>query len=196
MKQDEIGRSVLAAFARVPDPRSRHGRRHPLPAVLALATAAMLSGARSLYAMAQWGRLQPVEVVQAVGFTRTRTPAVAMLHDPFKAVDVAACEAALHAWVLRVLGPPPRPATPAWRAAALDGKALRGLHGEEVPGVRLVAVYDGEAGLGDRRKRGVRTTTETATPTEAGKQEAEVGVAPTLLRRAVVRRAGGAPGGW
>ena len=147
MKQDEIGQSLVAAFARVPDPRSRHGRRHPLPAVLALATAAMLAGARSLYAIAQWGRLQPVEVVRALGFSRPRTPSVAMLHYTFKAVDAAAFEAALQEWVLEVLGPPPRAATAAQRAAALDGKALRGLHGEEVPGVRLVALYDVAAGL-------------------------------------------------
>jgi hypothetical protein len=150
MKQDEIGQSLVAAFAQVPDPRSRHGRRHPVPAVLALATAAMLAGARSLYAIAQWGRLQPVEVVWALGFTRTRTPSVAMLHYTFKAVDVVAFEAALQTWVLRVLGPSPHPTKPtgqARRAAALDGKALCGLHGEEVPGVRLVALYDVEAGL-------------------------------------------------
>ena len=30
----------------------------------------------------------------------------------------------------------------------LDGKALRGIHGEQLPGVRLVAVYAPEAGLG------------------------------------------------
>jgi len=29
----------------------------------------------------------------------------------------------------------------------LDGKALRGIHGEALPGVRLVAVYAPEAGL-------------------------------------------------
>jgi hypothetical protein len=144
MKQDEIGQSLLAAFARVPDPRSRHGRRHPLPAVLALATAAMLAGARSLYAIAQWGRLQPSEVVQALGFTRTRTPSVAMLHYTYKLLDAAAFEAALQEWVLGVLGPPTRQRR---RAVALDGKALRGLHGEELPGVRLVALYDVEAGL-------------------------------------------------
>jgi len=59
MTHEEIGQRLLAACARVPDPRSRHGRRHPLPAVLALATAAMLAGARSLYDIAQWGRLLP-----------------------------------------------------------------------------------------------------------------------------------------
>lgn len=147
MEQAEIGQSLVAAFARVPDPRSRHGRRHPLPAVLALATAAMLSGARSLYAIAQLGRLQPVEVVQALGFTRPRTPSAAMLHYTFKAVDAAAFEAALQRWVVRVLGPPPHQASRDQRAVALDGKALRGLHGEEVPGVRLVALYDVAAGL-------------------------------------------------
>jgi hypothetical protein len=48
MKQDEIGQRLVAAFARAPDPRSRHGQRHPLPAVLTVATAAMLAGARRL----------------------------------------------------------------------------------------------------------------------------------------------------
>ncbi len=54
MQTEELGPSLLRALAEVPDPRSRHGRRHPLPAVLALATVAMLCGARSLYAIAQW----------------------------------------------------------------------------------------------------------------------------------------------
>src|SRR5437016_5041102 len=98
MEQEQMGRSLLEAFAAVPDPRSRHGRRHPLPALLALATAAMLSGARSLYAIAQWGRLQEPSVVQALGFTRSTTPCVATLHLVFKELEVAAFEAALQEW--------------------------------------------------------------------------------------------------
>jgi len=46
----------MEAFAKVPDPREKRGRRHPLPAMLALSTVAMLSGAKSLYAIAQRGR--------------------------------------------------------------------------------------------------------------------------------------------
>ena len=34
-----------------------------------------------------------------------------------------------------------------WEQVALDGKALRGIHGEELPGVRLVAAYCDRAGL-------------------------------------------------
>lgn len=38
---------LLARLAQVPDPRSRHGRRYPLPALLGVAVAAVLSGART-----------------------------------------------------------------------------------------------------------------------------------------------------
>jgi hypothetical protein len=140
MDEQTIGRSLLATFAEVPDPRKRRGQRHPLPALLALSTAAMLSGARSLYAIAQWGRLQPAAVVEALGFTRARTPCVATLHLAFKSLDAQAFEAALARWVQGQLGD-------GWEVVALDGKALRGIHGEELPGVRLVAAYCDRVGL-------------------------------------------------
>lgn len=151
MEQEEIGQSLLGAFAQVPDRRSLHGRRHPLPAILALATAAMLSGARSLYAIAQWGRTQPPEVVRALGFTRERTPAVATLHYTFKSLDVEAFEQALQRWAEAVAGGNVHDrrgqVLQALAPLALDGKGLRGIHGEELPGVRLVALYDVHAGL-------------------------------------------------
>lgn len=140
METAEIGASLLAALAQVPDPRARRGRRHPLAAILALAVAAMLADARSLYAIAQWGRTQSAETVRALGFTRTKTPTVSTLHEVFKILDVMAFEGALATWAQAVLAP-------SSQAIALDGKALRGIHGEELPGVRLVAAYDVETGL-------------------------------------------------
>jgi hypothetical protein len=140
MEPEKLGKSLREVFAQVPDPRRARGRRHPLPALLALSTAAMLSGARSLYAIAQWGRLQPPEVVQALGFTRPRTPTVSTLHLVFKELDVAAFEAVVRQWAVQQLGD-------RGEAIAIDGKALRGIHGEELPGVRLVAAYATGAGL-------------------------------------------------
>lgn len=131
---------MVEAFAKVPDPRSPHGRRHPLPAILALSVAAMLSGARSVYAIFQWGRLQPPEVVRALGFTRDTTPTVSTLHLVFKELDVATFERVLGDWARQHLGDRAE-------AIAVDGKGLRGLHGKEVPGVRLVAGYADGAGL-------------------------------------------------
>lgn len=140
MKTEELGPRLVRALAEMPDPRSRHGRRHPLPAILALATVAMLCGARSLYAIAQWGREQPEVVVRALGFTRGRTPGVATLHRVFKTLDVDAFEAQMGRWAHAALGG-------RGEAIAIDGKALRGIHGEELPGVRLVAAYDVQTGL-------------------------------------------------
>src|SRR5579859_2640159 len=179
MEAAELGPSLLAAFARVPDVRSRHGRRYPLPALLTLATAAMLCGARSLYAMAQWGRLQPEAVRQALGFRGPRMPGITTLHYVFKRLQVDAFERELQAWAAQALDADTQ-------QLVLDGKALRGIHGEELPGVRLVALYAAEAGLGDRRKRGVRTKEEqaqTAEDREQAKQEAELSVAPRLLEQ-------------
>jgi DDE_Tnp_1-associated len=140
MKAEELGPSLLKALAELPDPRSRHGRRHPSPAILALSGVAMLAGARGLYAIAHWGREQPEAVVRALGFTRGRTPGVATLHRVFKLLDVHAFEAAVAHWAQ---------AAPDGRGAAIamDGTAVRGIHGDEVPGVRLVAAYDVETGL-------------------------------------------------
>jgi len=140
MQTEEIGPSLLAAFARVPDVRSRYGRHYPLPALLTLATAAMLAGARSLYAISQWGRLQPLEVQRALGFLKGDMPAATTLHYVFKRLDTTGFEAALQEWAAQALGQ-------ADRHLVLDGKALRGIHGEELPGVRLVALYAPEAGL-------------------------------------------------
>ena len=181
MKPAELGPSLLAACARVPDGRSRHGRRSALPALLTLTTAAMLSGARgarSRYAIGQWGRLQPPEVQRALGFTRGRLPAITTRHEVFKRLAVDAYEAERHAWAAQALEP--------GEQLVLDGKALRGIHGEEFPGGRLVAVYAVPAGRGDRRQRGVRTREEQAETDEEraqAKQEAELSVAPRLVEQ-------------
>ena len=133
------GPGLLDALSEVEDPRSPKGVRHPLPAFLALPVCAMLGGARSLYAIAQWGRDHP-QLAQSLGFSRERTPCVATLHHVFRRWDADALEAALGRWAQECLGE--RAAT-----IAIDGKALRGIHGGELPGVRLVAAYAGESGL-------------------------------------------------
>ena len=138
-KVESLGSTLLEAFREVPDPRSRHGRRHPLPDILALATCAMLGGCNSMYAIAQWGR-EHEELAEVLGFSGGKTPCVATLHVVFKRLDRAAFEGVLSQWAQGGLGD-------AAEAIAIDGKALRGIHGEELPGVRLVAAYGQSSGL-------------------------------------------------
>ena len=91
----EVGSSLIEMLGRLPDPRSAHGKRHPLGAILGLAVCAMRCGARRLYAISQWGRDQGREVSAALGFTRERTPCVSTLHQVFSRLDREAFEQAL-----------------------------------------------------------------------------------------------------
>ena len=131
--EERIGElPLLEVMGRLPDPRSGHGRRHPLGAILGLAICAMLCGSRSLYAISQWGRDQGLDVSRALGFTRERTPCVSTLHQVFSRLDREAFELLLEQW----LG---ERGLKAGEALAIDGKRLRGIHGEQLPGVHLVA---------------------------------------------------------
>ena len=62
---------------------------------MSLAVCAMLCGARSLYAIAQWGRDHGVAAGQLLGFRQGKTPCAATLHRVFKDLEVDAFEAVL-----------------------------------------------------------------------------------------------------
>jgi hypothetical protein len=126
--------SLFEAFAGVPDPREPSGRRHPLQAVLTLACVAMLSGCRSLYAIAQFGRDRGREFAAELGFTHKQSPCCATLHYLFARLDRAHFEGAIRKWmdVQRTQG---------WTTLSVDGKTLRGTQGHELAGVHLLAAY-------------------------------------------------------
>ena len=85
----DCGPGLVEALKWIEDPRKPKGVRHPLLAILALSVCATLSGARSLYTKAQWGREQP-QLVQSLGFSREQTPCVATLHHALRRLDVQA----------------------------------------------------------------------------------------------------------
>jgi hypothetical protein len=76
-------------------------------------------------------------------------------------ITSGAFEAALRDWAQATLGNRSE-------AIAFDGKSLRGIHGEELPWVHLVAAYAQGAGL-------------VLTQNGVEKKEAELTVAPELL---------------
>ena len=122
--------SLLEALAAVPDPRARRGRRYQIASVLAIGVCAMACGARSLYAIAQWGKQPKRLVCAALEIKRRSTPSHPQLHRTFAALDREAFEAVLAGWLAER-------GLIAGEGIALDGKTLRGIHGEEVPGVHL-----------------------------------------------------------
>ena len=134
--------SLLEALAEVPDPRSRHGRIHPLPAILALTVLAMLRGCKGPVAVAQFGRDYGAPLAHALGFTRGKTPAAACLSELFSRLDAVAFEDALARWIRsRSPAQPLDDPNMGKGPLALVGKTLRGSRDGEVPGQHLVAAY-------------------------------------------------------
>jgi len=131
--------SLYEAFGEVADPRQASGRRHPLQAILTLAAVAILSGSRSLYAIAQFGRDRGKEFALALGFTRDVPPCCTTLHYLFAELDRAAFEKAIRRWTRQQVE------TDDWESLSIDGKTLRGTQGHEIAGVHLLAAYAHEA---------------------------------------------------
>jgi DDE_Tnp_1-associated len=137
---------LLEALAQVEDPRHARGKRHPLPAILALSVAATLCGARGYGAIAEWGRNHGEGFARALGFTRAKTPCAGALHYLFQRLDRGALERVLSTWaeaVLSALPPPPGHL----EALAIDGKTLRGSQKQGALEVHLLSVLSHRLGL-------------------------------------------------
>ncbi|MFO0954173.1 MAG: ISAs1 family transposase [Isosphaeraceae bacterium] len=132
--------SLMELLAGIPDPRSARGRRHPLPALLALAVVAMLAGVKSYEGFVQFGKERGWAFLGPLGFTTRWGLCKATYSRVFRRIDVAAFEAAVAGWVAARVGPE------ASRHLALDGKAARGSRDAAAPAAHLVAAYAVGAG--------------------------------------------------
>ena len=137
---------LLHFLNEIPDPRGRNGRQHPLSAVLALACCAILCGARSYAAIAQWAHDHDIELMHRLGFTR-RPPKSGGIRKVLMALDPAALEAALSRWAEALLGRLPRADEGCPRAFALDGKSARGSFDGLSKAVHLLSLVAHQSGL-------------------------------------------------
>ncbi|MGH2346102.1 MAG: ISAs1 family transposase [Chloroflexota bacterium] len=139
--------SLIECIATLPDPRKARGKRHPLGAMVVLAVAATLCGARSYTAMAEWGRLHGAVLSRALGFTREQTPCTATFFQLFRRLDRVALDACLGHWQAQVLAALPAEAGPVVQGMAIDGKTLRGSRKQGAPLTHLLSAVSHRLGL-------------------------------------------------
>lgn len=163
--EDEVGTAapadLLAALGRVPDPRARRGVRHRLVTVLAVAVCAVLAGARSYVAVAEWAHDLPIGVRVRLGLSlRRRPPSESTIRRVLQKLDPEALDRIVSAWLAdraaaaRSAPPSPpssrlvvSPAPSAPRAIAVDGKTARGAHRPDGSAVHLLAALDQASGV-------------------------------------------------
>jgi predicted transposase YbfD/YdcC len=115
---------LVDVLAQIPDPRKARGKRHPLPAMLALTCVALLCGYQSLLAVSEWAHNYGLAYLSRLGFTRQYPPGQATWYRVLSKVDWQALEEKLSDWVEHVLAV--LDSDGEWEGIAVDGKTLRG----------------------------------------------------------------------
>jgi predicted transposase YbfD/YdcC len=142
---DGVPDSLLEALAAVGDPRARRGVRHRFTTILGVAVCAVLAGATSYVAIAEWAADLPPVVRLRLGIGRGRPPSESAIRRCLQRVDHDQLDRVASAWLAaraRATGPPwPR------RVVAVDGKSARGARtGGDRP-VHLLAAFDAATGV-------------------------------------------------
>lgn len=132
---------LIEVFAQVPDPRDPRGVRHPLAAVLTLAQTAVLAGARTLLAIAEWIQDANRDALSRLGIGADQVlPSESTIRRSLAMLDADDLDARMGAWMAIQVGQ-----LAGRRAIAYDGKTMRGARTPTgVP--HLVSAFDQSAG--------------------------------------------------
>lgn len=141
--------SLIRVLGAIPDPRRVRGRRHCLGFVLAATVTAVLCGARSTAAVAQWVREAAPQTLTELGAGRCprtgrlRVPVACTIARVLARIDGDALDEAVGRWLAALSADPVEHDAP--RAVAVDGKTLRGAKNQagEQPHLLAAADHDG-----------------------------------------------------
>jgi DDE_Tnp_1-associated/Transposase DDE domain len=133
--------TLLQVLASVADPRARRGVRHRLPVILAVAVCAVLAGARSYLAIAEWALDADPATLAGLGVGAV-VPCESTIRRTLQSLDAEALDQWLGTWAAaRTSRPPDR------RRVAVDGKTVRGSTVGDQPGRHLLAAFDPAHGV-------------------------------------------------
>jgi len=137
---------LLHALSAVPDPRSPRGLRYPLAGLLAVAVCAVMAGASSVTAIADW--LHDLDDIARarLGFIR-KVPATSTMWRLLIRLDADLLATILAGW-LRTRTQPATPRPRRYRQViAVDGKTLRGARRADGSQVHLLSALDTSTGI-------------------------------------------------
>ena len=137
---------LLHALMAVPDPRNPRGLRYPLTGLLTVAVCAVMAGASSVTAIADW--LHDLDDIARarLGFLRG-VPATSTVWRLLIRLDADLLSTVLAGW-LHTRTPTAAPRRPRYRRViAVDGKTLRGARRADGRQVHLLSALDTSTGI-------------------------------------------------
>lgn len=152
-----VAPDLLVALASVTDPRKTRGVRHRLVTVLAAAVCAVLAGARSYVAIAEWAHELPISVRIRLGIGRPGpgggAPSESTFRRVLQSVDADELDRVVAGWLTEraaatssACGTGAAQAAP-MRAIAVDGKTARGARRADGGQVHLLGALQHGGGI-------------------------------------------------
>ncbi|WP_306368637.1 ISAs1 family transposase [Nocardiopsis sp. CC223A] len=139
-------------LATVADPRSRRGRWYPLTCILTICACAVISGARTIEEITEWGQRAPNALLETIGvrpypLRRRRSPAACTIDRVLCRIDPHTLDTAVYAYLAdrhrtTTENTPDgdKDTRPAQQAIAVDGKTLKGSARHARPRRHLLSV--------------------------------------------------------
>jgi predicted transposase YbfD/YdcC len=125
----------------VPDPRARRGIRHALPGLVAVASAAVVAGARSFAAIGRWAGELTGEQLAELGLSRSTAPDAPTFRKVLARLDATTLDLIIGTFVWT------RSRTvQGRRVIAIDGKTVRGARTRTTTAPHLVSAFDHATG--------------------------------------------------
>ena len=112
--------ALLKALQTVPDPRKARGRRHGLSTILAIAACAVIAGARSFIAIAEWGAEARPAALAKLGVTGEK-PCESTIRRTLNKINPDGLDVIVGTWAALVTK-----ASTHFQVIAVDGKSVRG----------------------------------------------------------------------
>ncbi|MGW5669193.1 ISAs1 family transposase [Micromonospora sp. NPDC003776] len=138
---------LLRALAAVPDPRDPRGVRYPLAGLLTVAVCAVLAGASSFAAIADWLHDLDERARDRLGFTHV-VPAGTTVWRLLTRLDADLLSVVLAGWLRTRAQPSVTPGRPRYRTVtAIDGKTLRAARRPDGGQVHLLSALDTSTGI-------------------------------------------------
>ncbi|WP_158726880.1 transposase family protein [Tomitella fengzijianii] len=110
-------------IGQIPDPRKARGIRHRIPAVVLLAATAVVAGACSFAAIAQWAHNCGRELLDAAGMADAQIPSEPTIRRILEHIDAHTFDLLIYAWMRLAFT-----TIDGRRVIACDGKTVRVRH--------------------------------------------------------------------
>ncbi len=123
---------LIDVLKSVSDSRSRQGRRHSQVSVLGIATCAMLSGARSFKAIAEWAEGLTTKQMNQLRCRTVLPPSQSTIERVLRGIDSEEFDEKINSWLFRRV-------RNKGRGVAIDGKTLRGSHDGDTKPIHLLS---------------------------------------------------------